>query len=72
MPESWTKDVFSSNVRSVGYDPETQDLIVTFKTGSSYIYSGVPEELAVSLAMAPSVGQMLNSEIKPNYGFRRA
>ena len=67
---SWSRDVFSSNVSTVGYDPETKDLIITWTKGKRSIYSNVPEELAEQLANAPSVGSMLNSEIKPYYSHR--
>lgn len=66
----WTKSVYSSNVSTVGYDEETQELIINWTRGKRSIYSGVPEELAVQLSNAPSVGQMLNSEIKPNFNHR--
>jgi hypothetical protein len=67
---SWEKSVFSSNVQSIGYDDQTQDLIVTWKNGKRSAYAGVPEELADELSRAPSVGTMLNSDIKPNYEHR--
>ena len=67
---SWSRDVFSSNVSTVGYDPETKELSVTWSKGKRSIYSNVPEELAEQLANAPSVGSMLNSEIKPYYSHR--
>lgn len=67
---SWSKDVYSSNVSSIGYDPDTQELSVTWSKGKRSIYSGVPEELAEQLVNAPSVGAMLNAEIKPYYAHR--
>ncbi len=67
---TWDKPVYSDMVESVGYNDETSELIVAWKKGKVSIYSGVPEELAVQLANAPSVGQMMNSEIKPNYPHR--
>ena len=67
---SWSRDVYSSNVQQVGYDPETQELSITWSKGKRSIYSGVPEELAEQLANAPSVGSMLNEEIKPYFGHR--
>lgn len=66
----WSKDVYSSNVASVGYDSETKELIITWTKGKRSIYSGVPEELAEQLANASSVGSMLNAEIKPYYVHR--
>jgi len=68
----WTKDVYSSNVQSVGYNDETKELLVTWTRGKRSIYSGVPEELALQLVNAPSVGSMLNTEIKPYYAHRYA
>ena len=67
---AWSKDVYSSNVSSVGYDSDSLELIITWTKGKRSIYSNVPEELAEQLANAPSVGSMLNSEIKPYYSHR--
>lgn len=67
---SWEKSVFSSNVQSVGYDSETGDLLVTWNNGRRSAYSGVPEGVAIQLSKAPSVGTMLNTEIKPAYPHR--
>jgi hypothetical protein len=71
---TWTKEVFSSNVASVGYDDETNDLIITWQKGRNRVsvYEGVDEATAERLAKAPSVGSMLNSEIKPFYPHRYA
>lgn len=66
----WSKSVYSSNVSEVGYDPEKKELYITWTKGKRSIYSGVPEELAVDLTNASSVGSMLNTEIKPYYGHR--
>lgn len=65
---SWSKSVFSSMVSEVGYDPEKAELSVTWaKSGKTSVYAGVPEGVALDLSNAPSVGQMVNSEIKPYY-----
>lgn len=66
----WNKDVYSSNVQNVAYNSETKELLVTWTRGKRSIYEGVPEELAVDLVNAPSVGSMLNSEVKPYYAHR--
>lgn len=67
----WWKDVFSSNVIQVGYDGQRKDLLVKWsKGGKTSAYHGVPEELALQLANAPSVGSMLNEEIKPFFSHR--
>ena len=67
---SWEKSVYSSNVASVGYDSDAKELLITWTKGKRSIYSGVPEELAEQISNAPSVGSMLNEEIKPYYAHR--
>lgn len=67
---SWNKPVYSSMVTNVGYDPETKEMTVTFTNGKTAAYSGVPEELALELSTAPSVGSMMNSQIKGQFPFR--
>ena len=66
---SWSQFVFSSVVSEVGYDSDSGELLVTWsKSGKVSAYQGVPEDVAQRLANAPSVGQMINDEIKPYYG----
>jgi len=67
----WTKDVFSSMAQSVSYDPDTQTMVVTFNNGRSYAYADVPEDVAVDVSNAASVGEFINSEIKGRYSYRR-
>jgi KTSC domain len=70
---SWMKSVFSSMVSEVGYDDETQELLVKWARGSkmsAYSGSGMSEDVASECANAASVGEYLNSEIKPNYSPR--
>lgn len=67
---SWSKSVYSSNVETVGYDSETNELLVTWKNGKVSAYEGVDEATAHQVANAPSVGQMLHSEIKNSYRHR--
>ena len=67
---SWNKNVFSSMVSEVGWD-EAEGLLVTWaKSGKRSAYAGVPEDVAVALSNAPSVGTMLNEDIKPYYPHR--
>lgn len=68
---TWTKNVFSSMVSEVGWDEESGDLLITWNTGKKGAYADVPEELAVRLSNAASVGEMINAEIKPNFKYRR-
>ncbi len=66
---SWSKTVLSSNVAEVGW--EDGDLIVTFNKGTVYAYEDVPEETALAMSKAASVGSFLNDEIKSKYSFKR-
>jgi len=63
--------VSSSNVASVGYDPNSMILEVEFKNGSIYQYFDVPETEHASLMSAPSVGGYLAQNIKGNYRYTR-
>lgn len=67
---SWEQPVMSKMCTTVGYDSEAKELIVTWNSGKRSAYSGVDEATALRCANAPSVGQYINSEIKPNYPVR--
>lgn len=68
---SWEQPVMSEMASAVGYDDEAKELIVTWKkSGKRSAYPGVDEATALRCANAPSVGQFINSEIKPNYPAR--
>jgi KTSC domain len=67
---SWTKNVFSSHVETIGFNDETGELEVTWKNGRRSVYEGVDEGTAVALANAPSVGRMLHNEIKNQFRHR--
>jgi len=68
---TWEKSVYSTMVQSIGYDADREAMVVTWSNGSQGEYSGVPEDVAVSCSNAASVGQFINSEIKPIYAYRR-
>lgn len=64
----WMKPVFSSMIFEVGYDTDTEELLVKFaKNGKTAAYKGADEGLAEALSKAPSVGSMFLEEIKPFY-----
>ena len=63
--------VESSNIRSLGYDPDTRLLEVEFKSGTIYHYSGVPAETHRELMAAPSKGVYFGREIKFHYDCRK-
>ena len=53
----------SSNVTSIGYDPETKTLEVAFKSGT-YRYENVSPEKYQALMAAPSKGKHIHTSIK--------
>jgi hypothetical protein len=53
----------SSHVQGVSYDEDTQELVVSFAK-ASYLYSGVPPQVANGFAGAASAGQYLDTAIK--------
>lgn len=62
--------VQSSDILSIGYDPETCLLEVEFKRASRlYIYKEVPPEVCRDLVGAPSVGKYFAANIKGKYAF---
>lgn len=56
--------VASSNLRSVGYDPDTRTLEVEFLNGGLYRYSGVPVSIHAGLMRASSKGSYFDANIK--------
>lgn len=54
----------SSNVRGYRYDPEAKSLFVTFKSGGTYRYDGVPSNVAKSLGRNKSAGKTINRLVK--------
>lgn len=61
----------SSNIAAAQYDQETLELVVTFKNGTSYMYSPVPGNVVTDWSNAQSSGQYFNAFIKGQFEFRR-
>lgn len=59
--------VSSSNLDSVGYDPDTQTLEVSFKSGGLYSYAGVPQSVYDGLMAADSHGGYFWANIRDQY-----
>lgn len=60
-------EVTSSNVAEIGYDPDSLDLMVVFKSGRRYLYNGVPPTEFENLWSAQSVGNYFNKNIRDRY-----
>jgi hypothetical protein len=61
--------VTSSNILSIGYDPNTLTLEIEFKNGAIYQYYDIPEVEYRNLISAGSIGTYLNQSIKGNYRY---
>ena len=63
--------VSSSQIASIGYDPDQQILEVEFKGGGVYQYVDVPPETHAHLIGAQSVGQAFHSLIRGQFQFSK-
>lgn len=63
--------VSSTNIRSIGYDPQSAVLEVEFTSGDVYRYFNVPENLYQQFLHALSHGQFLNDNIRYNYRYQK-
>jgi len=57
----------SSNLAGCDYDAERQILIILFRSGRTYRYADVPQQIADGLTSASSPGQYFNSAVKGVY-----
>ncbi len=62
--------VESSNVSSISYDDKTRELQVTFKKGSTYTYSDVPQSVGNAMPYTSSKGKFVHEVLK-NYPYSR-
>lgn len=66
------KQVNSSMISEVGYDPNTKDLEIVFKSGKKYVYNGVDLCVYEGLIKADSIGQYFHSFIRGQYFYKEA
>ena len=59
--------VTSTNIASIGYEPDSETLEIEFKTSGVYQYFNVPTFMHERLMTANSVGIFFNAEIKNVY-----
>lgn len=63
--------VSSSNIESIGYNEQDQEVYVRFLNGSVYVYKGVPQHEYENLRDAPSLGSYLHRNYKNVYPYER-
>jgi hypothetical protein len=71
MSESIVASVESTCLTDVFYNGDTNDLTVSFASGGTYTYSGVPAEVAQGLVSAPSKGKYMHAAVLGKYSFRK-
>ncbi|WP_336703454.1 KTSC domain-containing protein [Chryseobacterium indologenes] len=63
--------VSSSDIESIGYDEQSQNVYVRFLSGTLYLYIGVPEHEFQNLLQASSHGSYLHYNFKNVYPYER-
>ena len=64
--------LWSSIIRDVDYDDSRSKLYITFASGKTYVYDGVPQATYQDLVRAASKGEFFNERIKGHYSFALA
>ncbi len=59
----------SSHIREMRYDEKTSTLYVDFRTGKTYKFLNVPQEVYNGAVIAGSAGKYFSSSIKGKYEF---
>lgn len=67
---SWSKPVLSGRATEVSYDPETRQMVLTWRNGKNTTYFDVDEDVALQCSNAASVSEFVNTELTPNYKYR--
>lgn len=61
----------SSAIRAADYNERTLVLAITFTSGNTYDYYGVPKSVYLGLISAASAGQYFNAYIRDQYSSNR-
>lgn len=66
-----TYNVESSNIKTISYEANSQELVVEYLSGHKYAYSNVPQTVLNDLLSSVSKGKYMNQMIKGQYEGRR-
>lgn len=61
--------VVSSNIESIAYEYEEENLLIKFHSGRIYRYLEVDPEIFQQMQQAPSIGKYFAANIKPAYKY---
>jgi hypothetical protein len=61
----------SSNLASATYDPDVENLVITFQSGESYTYFNVPASVYRGLTLAGSAGTYFHRSIRSRYAYEQ-
>lgn len=67
MPDTVVEAKFSSTIRTIRYNHESEQLTITFKSGGSYAYQKVPEKMFKLLVESRSKGKFFAAWIKDKF-----
>lgn len=62
--------VTSTAISRIEYDAGSQQLYITFHSGGTYTYYGVPQHVYEAFLRAPSKGDFFHDHIKDQYSYR--
>jgi hypothetical protein len=62
--------VDSSAILRIRYQPKGETLLVTFVSGNTYAYDGVPAPIYDAFLAAESSGKFFNTHIRDRYSYR--
>lgn len=63
--------VSSTNITSIGYDPQSMTMEIEFASGTVYQYFDVPDTVHAEFMSSDSKGQFFGNQIKGGYRFAR-
>jgi hypothetical protein len=61
----------SSNVKAVGYDPQTREMRVQFNGGAIYTHEGVPHVEHAKFIASPSKGTHYHQNFRGKFGVKK-
>lgn len=62
-------EVKSTNIKAIGHDSKTKNLVVEFLNNRSYLYTNVPRETFRSFLKSKSKGKYFSAKIKGVFSF---